>query len=41
MVLLGVNEFIKIANPTLLVSDISLICFGKLFPNIIAKNLSY
>ena len=32
MVLLRVNDFIQIANPTLLVSDISLIFFSKLSP---------
>ena len=32
MVLLRVNDFFEIANPTLSVSDISLICFGKLSP---------
>ena len=32
MVLLGVNDFIQIASPTLLVSDISLIFFSKLSP---------
>ena len=33
--LLGVNDIFEIANPTLLVSDISLIWFGKLSPKII------
>ena len=32
MVLLGVNDFLEIANSTLLFPDVSLICFGKLSP---------
>ena len=30
MVLLGVDDFLEVTNSTLLVSDIYLICFGKL-----------